>query len=702
MKQHINSKSLLTLAIIISLLGINLIACGDKDEIEDEELIAVKNLNAPMNGDYIVLQSVTDLLFEWSKSETKDVNYTILFDKENGNFSAPIYKVSSDNAGANTNIRITQCKLKDIATAAGGTAGNNIKLKWAIQTTKGLKSILSEEFRSITFALPADLGGIIKEGEKLYITGEGAEDGQEVKKVEYNGSTIYEIYTKLEANKPYSFYSQLGEQKRTFNLKEDGITLNETTGQQFPRTTVTQTGTYRIRLNFNTYQATTERINKVAIRFSWTGRENEFNYTSKGCWELKDYNVQLFATDWGFDERYKIIFTINEQEEAWGQLGPEFGQRPAIDRPGYRDMAPTATGQWDGAQFKFPAELCDENDLGRYYTTILISMTAEKNYTHDFLDITSHGDYTAKYQNPVFTDFSLPDPDVIRGEDGYFYLYATEHSLTDPNMKNAPIMKSQDLINWTRAGSIFTDATHPQITGVSDAGIWAPTVSKVNGKYIIYYSQPAPEWKHAIGVATSSSPTGPFTDHGKLIDSNEQGVDISIDAYLYQEDGRNYLFWGSFREISVIELTADGMSIKKGAVRKKVAGGQYEAAYVIKRNGVYNLILSTGQYHKGGTYSLVVGQSNNIMGPYTNKKGEDMNDVKHELMLKGNNRFSSTGHCSRIITDDAGQDWILYHGYVDELDYRCLMLDKVNWINGWPVVNNTYPTYTGYSAPVFR
>lgn len=90
MKQHITSKSLFTLAIIISLLGINLIACGDKDKIEDEELIAVKNLNAPINDDYIVLQSVTDLLFEWSKSETKDVNYTILFDKENGNFSAPV------------------------------------------------------------------------------------------------------------------------------------------------------------------------------------------------------------------------------------------------------------------------------------------------------------------------------------------------------------------------------------------------------------------------------------------------------------------------------------------------------------------------------------------------------------------------------------------------------------------------------------
>ena len=44
MKQHINFKSLLTLA-IISLLGISFIACNDKDEIEDEQLIAVKSLN---------------------------------------------------------------------------------------------------------------------------------------------------------------------------------------------------------------------------------------------------------------------------------------------------------------------------------------------------------------------------------------------------------------------------------------------------------------------------------------------------------------------------------------------------------------------------------------------------------------------------------------------------------------------------------
>lgn len=89
-------------------------------------------------------------------------------------------------------------------------------------------------------------------------------------------------------------------------------------------------------------------------------------------------------------------------------------------------------------------------------------------------------------KNLGYLQISLPDPDVIRGE-YWLLLSVCNGTLSDrSNMKNAPIMKSRDLINWTRAGSIFTDATHPQITGVSDAGIWAPTVSKVNGKYIIY------------------------------------------------------------------------------------------------------------------------------------------------------------------------------------------------------------------------
>ena len=307
------------------------------------------------------------------------------------------------------------------------------------------------------------------------------------------------------------------------------------------------------------------------------------------------------------------------------------------------------------------------------------------------------------YRNPLFTDFSLPDPDVIRADDGYFYLYATEHDRNDPNMKNVPIMRSADLMNWTRVGAMFTDQNHPQITN-GNAGIWAPSINRIGNKYVCYYSQPDDNYKHAIGVAVSDSPTGPFVDYGKLIDSDEQGVDISIDAYLYQENGRNYLFCGSFRSISVLELTEDGLAIKDKETQKRreVAGGQYEATVVVKRDGWYYLIVSTGNYAQGGTYRLVVGRSQNLFGPYVDKDGNDMMSVHDELILQGNDTFSSPGHCSRLITDDNGQDWILYHAYTNDLNYRCLMLDRVNWVDGWPVSPGQQPTSASVDRPVFN
>ena len=40
------------------------------------------------------------------------------------------------------------------------------------------------------------------------------------------------------------------------------------------------------------------------------------------------------------------------------------------------------------------------------------------------------------YRNPVI-DYSLPDPSVVRGDDGFFYLYATE------DIRNLPIHRSK-------------------------------------------------------------------------------------------------------------------------------------------------------------------------------------------------------------------------------------------------------------------
>lgn len=168
------------------------------------------------------------------------------------------------------------------------------------------------------------------------------------------------------------------------------------------------------------------------------------------------------------------------------------------------------------------------------------------------------------YSNPVINQ-SAPDPTVIRADDGSYYLYATE------NTRNVPIFRSPDLVNWTLVGTAFTDETRPQM--VPDGNIWAPDIQRIGSKYVLYYSKSrwGGEWECGVGVATADAPEGPFTDHGKMFISNEIGVQNSIDPFYFEEDGKKYLFWGSFRGIYGIELSDDGLSVADGAKPRRIA-----------------------------------------------------------------------------------------------------------------------------------
>lgn len=374
------------LSLLVFALGF-LTACNEENEFKDVSVTAVSKFYEPANGRYVVLQSAGSMYFEWERAHAEDnsiVYYDLLFDKADGDFSNPIYSIPSDNKGISNGATVSHKTLNKIAAMAGIELAEEGVIKWTVRSGRGLNFRISEEARTITLIRINSVDPL--EGDRLYITGEGSEDGQEFKAVTKDGSVLYEIYTKLEAGKPYSFYSLLNNQKRTFVVNPDGATFKET----FTETegaTVAETGVYRIILDFDAASATIEKIDKLEIVVSWTQRRTEFTYVAKGVWELKDYNVQLTKTDWGFDERYKLVFTIEGREEHWGQLGPHFDDRPPINRPGYRDMAPTEGGQWGGSQFKFPNELCDKDNLSRYYTDITVSMTAGKNYTHDFSNI---------------------------------------------------------------------------------------------------------------------------------------------------------------------------------------------------------------------------------------------------------------------------------------------------------------------------
>ena len=299
----------------------------------------------------------------------------------------------------------------------------------------------------------------------------------------------------------------------------------------------------------------------------------------------------------------------------------------------------------------------------------------------------SFDDSKSNNVNPILTT-SCPDPTIIKAPDNYFYLYGTE------NVRNIPIFKSKDLINWEYLGTVFTDETRPSF--LTGGKIWAPDINYINGKYVLYYalSSWGEHWKNGIGVAIADNPEGPYTDKGKLFSSEEIGVQNSIDPFYFEDNERKYLFWGSFHMIYGIELSDDGLSIKEGAIKRQIpSSGGLEGTYIHKKNNYYYLFGSTGSccYGNSSTYHVVYGRATNLFGPYKSMEG---NQPAISVILQGNDYVAGPGHNAEFITDDNGQDWIIYHGYLrtDPDMGRVVFIDKINWENDWPVIAKGVPS----------
>lgn len=301
------------------------------------------------------------------------------------------------------------------------------------------------------------------------------------------------------------------------------------------------------------------------------------------------------------------------------------------------------------------------------------------------------------YTNPVINR-SAPDPTVIR-VGNLFYLYSTE------DVRNVPIYYSRNLTRWTYIGTCFTEESRPQM--VPGGGIWAPDINKIGDKYVLYYSKSTwgGEWECGVGVATSNSPRGPFTDVGPLFISSEIGVQNSIDPFFYEDNGKKYLFWGSFRGIYAIELSDDGLSLKEGATKRKVAGTLTEGTTIFKRGNYYYLIGSAGTCCEGAnsTYHLVVARGTKVLGPYYNRQGKMATNNGFDMLLEKSDHVVGPGHCSEVFQDDAGQDWILYHGFDASRPEagRKVYLDRIQWDeNNWPYINNGIPSVEAESPVV--
>lgn len=329
----------------------------------------------------------------------------------------------------------------------------------------------------------------------------------------------------------------------------------------------------------------------------------------------------------------------------------------------------------------------------------------------------TYSDSRRSLKNPVFEPV-LADPTVFRDpQSQLFYAYGTEDDWDDnEGWRWVPILESPDLVHWKYVGQAFDEKPEWKEKG----GIWAPDINYVDGKYFLYYSFSTWGDKNpGIGLAIADSPKGPFVDQGKLFDSREIDVPNSIDPFFYEEDGKRYLFWGSFSSLPTqgtyaVELANDGKSVKdKGLAEKyKIAAGDFEAVMIHKHEDYYYFFGSKGSCCEGrkSTYHVRVARSKNLLGPYLDKAGNDITERGNgTLILRGNGQYVGPGHNSGIITDSKGNDWILYHAIDSKqgklnngISRRVLMLDEVVWEDGWPSFKGKVPSTQRDINPIFK
>ena len=321
------------------------------------------------------------------------------------------------------------------------------------------------------------------------------------------------------------------------------------------------------------------------------------------------------------------------------------------------------------------------------------------------------------YSNPVI-DQDFPDPAVVRAKDGQYYLYATQGG--EP-MRNIQAARSADMVRW----ELLPDVLPVKPAWASRTqDYWAPDVYRRGNRWFLYYSaKPDAALTDdkrglCLAVATAERPEGPFTDKGSPLQCGESFVNIDPFAFDDPATGKSYLYWGSgFGPIKVQELGADAISFAPGSkpidlvpVIRTEDAAEYrrlvEGAWVTVRDGWYYLFFS-GDNCCGpkAHYATMVARSRSATGPF------EVRERPLYLVLEANARWNAPGHNS-VIRDDAGTDWILYHAVdnrrprtkaSDDINTRRVMLlDRLEWVNGWPQIAGRSPTDTAQRGPVVR
>ncbi|NQX35428.1 cell wall-binding repeat-containing protein [Herbiconiux sp. VKM Ac-2851] len=227
------------------------------------------------------------------------------------------------------------------------------------------------------------------------------------------------------------------------------------------------------------------------------------------------------------------------------------------------------------------------------------------------------------------------------------------------------VMRPEEAFAWATPGRAYAGQA---VTGADGRHYWYVPVAQ---------RDPGSADAFAIGVAVADSPAGPWSDaigapliSQKILGNDIQNIDPTI---LTDDDGRVYLYWGTFGQMRAVELDPGMTTLIGEPITVTGTDGFFEAPWIFKRGETYYLAYAANDvgpncteavYHACISYATSPGP----MGPWS-YAGRVLAPVS-----------STTSHPA--ITEFDGRWYIVYHT-ADAAGgnhfRRSVAIDELNW-----------------------
>ncbi len=261
---------------------------------------------------------------------------------------------------------------------------------------------------------------------------------------------------------------------------------------------------------------------------------------------------------------------------------------------------------------------------------------------------------------PVNSGENESDPFLYLAN-GRYFLYTSDIAPTNSTkIVNVPVSSTVDFKHW----SPVTDALPALPRWAQQGFTWAPDIHQFGSTYVMYFTAGVQaNGRQCIGVATGSSPIGPFTPtDAPFICQLSMGG--SIDPRVFTDStGTNWMLWKSDQNANGAstpttlwsqELSPNGLNLvgtPSVLMRPDEAwqGTIVEAPDMVESGGIYWLTYSANWFVQSD-YAIGVARCDGPTGPCA--------DFSSQPFIATNAQGSGPGEPSFF--DDSGAVWMLY------------------------------------------